>query len=188
MMLQMNQIRVFALVVAFVLLWAGASQARGKWEEDQVKALFLYNLLLFVDWPEGVVEDRIRLGITGDDELLERLGAFEGKKIKGKELVVHRWDLGKDSCPPLHALFIGASERDRLPQILQRLGNQPVLTMSDISGFAEQGGMVCFAYLGPWGDSETYRKRFEVNLSMVKRTGLFLRASLLRLSDIINDL
>jgi hypothetical protein len=61
---------VFFVIAAGVLLRGPGPVAAGS-PHERVKALYLYNFLLFVDWPEQALGqgDVIRVGVTGDDPL-----------------------------------------------------------------------------------------------------------------------
>jgi len=78
--------------------------------------------------------------------------------------------------------------RDRSAlHILDKVGNRPVLTVSDMDGFAQMGGMVCFKHMACKEHQAGHGKRFEINISAVERGGLKIRSRLLRLSDIVNQ-
>ena len=56
-------------------------------DKKEIIALYLFNFLLFVDWPEDASSDRntITLIIHGDLRLYEVMKSLEGKTIKGKK-------------------------------------------------------------------------------------------------------
>ena len=68
-----------------------------------------------------------------------------------------------------------------------------MLTVSDMEGFAHIGGMVSFSkilQLGKSGYSSVpieKNKRFQINLTAVRRAGLKIRARLLRIADIVQN-
>jgi hypothetical protein len=75
-------------------------------------------------------------------------------------------------------LLIGADERPRLHALLTRIGNRPVLTVSDAEGFGKEGVLINF-YI-----SEDDRVRFEISSNEVKRSPLKISAQLLRLARV----
>jgi len=167
----------------------GPGQACAQSEIDRIKALHVYNFLLFVDWPEEADQkrDHLEVGIMGDPNLWRLLGAMDRKKIKGKELIIMQVNGDGSLLGSLHVLFIGASLRHEAPRILEELKGQPVLTMSDMAGFTEMGGMVRFTYLNRQPDKKAALKRFKVNLKAVESAGLSIRSQLLRLSHIVTN-
>ena len=64
-----------------------------------------------------------------------------------------------------HLLFIGASERDRLPVLLRQLEGRPVLTVGDATGYGGAGVVLNFY-------TSDSRIRFEANTTAAARSGL----------------
>jgi hypothetical protein len=150
-------------------------------KEYQVKAAFLLRFLQFVEWPENsfaTTDAPIRIGILGDDPfgtVLDRMAAAE--QVRNRPLVVVRSDktAGVRDC---HMIFVAASERERLAAIAQELPMEAVLTVSDIDGFAERGGIIRFFVADK-------KVRFEINPSVAQRQQLKLSAQLLSLGRIV---
>ena len=178
---------ILFLATAIYFVLSGPGAATLAYEQGKIKALYLYNFLLFVDWPEAVADERkiIRVAVAGDDPLFESLRRVSGKPVKGRKLVVEQFDTVEDLDTPCHALFVGLSKRDIALRVLEKVRDQPVLTISDMKGFTSMGGMVYFKHLGQLEGTAGNLKRFEINLRAVERAGLKIRARLLRISDIV---
>lgn len=174
------------LPVLLLLLWAATAISPAPASpvastEYQVKAAFLYNFAKFVEWPpEALPEGRpFVIGILGQDPFGSALDeAAAGRTIRERRIAVRR--LSKlDEAADSHILFISESEGEALPRILKRLGSAPVLTVSDLPRFAEQGGMVQLVM-------EQSRVRFAINVASVERAGLKPSSQLLKLARIVN--
>jgi hypothetical protein len=144
--------------------------------EYQVKAAFLYNFAKFVKWPEGAaLGATFVIAVVGDDpfgDVLDR--TFAGKTILDRRVEVRR--LGSLETPDrIQILFVSSSERARLPRLLKSLEGASVLTVGEMEGFTEQGGMIALR-LG--GDVV----RFDVNLDQVERAHLKMSSQLIRLA------
>src|SRR5438093_10899211 len=119
--------KIFFLLLACLPAFAPCLvfQARAQGDralEYQVKAAFLYNFVKFVDWPPDVSKPNspITIGILGEDPFGDKLDAMiKGKSVDGRELVIKRHLDGPQEWNACHVLFISASERKRLPQILE---------------------------------------------------------------------
>ena len=83
-----------------------------------------------------------------------------------------------NSC---HVLFISSSEKIIIKTILKKVDNNPILTVSDINGFSEQGGSIEF-YV------EENKIRFAINMRTLKETDIKVSSKLLRLAKVINPL
>lgn len=130
-----------ALLAACFTVAAAASQP-AEFTEYEVKSAMLYNFARFVDWPPGAFPDSrkpIVIGIVGQDpfgSMLEDMVC--DKAVSGRSIVVRRLHM----FPPpetVHLLFISRSERARLKELLQAAARLPVLTVSDMDGFAGAG-------------------------------------------------
>ena len=150
--------------------------------EYQIKAAFLYNFLKFVDWPSEVLpesSDVITVCVFGDDPFGEALESIKDKLVKGRRLTIRRLGPVKDleSC---HVLFIGASEEARLPQVVQSLRGASVLTIGEIEGFAESGGIINFVV-------KKNKVHFEINLNNAERARLKLSSQLLSVARVVRQ-
>jgi hypothetical protein len=137
-------------LLAFAIALAGAAPPPGggqslRPDEYERKATFIYNLVKFIDWPEGVfrsASDSIRLVIIGQDPFkgaLDRL--FADKTVDHRRIVVVHSASGV-TAPPGNIVFLAASEEQRLGKVLAAYCHAPVLTMSDIDNFAARGGVI----------------------------------------------
>jgi len=75
-------------------------------------------------------------------------------------------------------LFIGDSEQGRVAQILSSLDSAPVLTVSELTGFAKVGGIIRLM------DYDN-RLHFKVNLAAARRIGLTISTDTLKLADAV---
>jgi hypothetical protein len=148
--------------------------------EYQVKAAFLYNFAKFVEWPAEVFQDNkpFVIGIVGHDPfggLIDE--AVSGKTVRDRKITVNRYSKIEDAANS-HILFVAGSEGEEVARILKRLGKAPVLTVSDIERFAEEGGMIQLV-------TDQNRVRFAVNVAAVDRAGLKPSSQLLKLAQIV---
>jgi len=74
-----------------------------------------------------------------------------------------------------HILFISNSEKGRLPQIIKQLSGSSVLTVGEMPGFTETGGMINFVLEGT-------KIRFQINNDAANSAGLKISSKLLNLS------
>lgn len=159
-----------------VLVLASATGQTAPVPEYQVKAGFLLNVAQFVTWPSQS-SDPFVIGILGDDPFGSYLDeTVRGQKVNDRPLVVQRFRRRADprSC---NILFISQSERERVAQIISNLKGRTVLTVSDIDGFTELGGMIQFF-------TERNNIRMRINLDAVKASNLKVSSKLLRVADV----
>ena len=168
-----------ALALGLASLVCTAGPGAGIPLEDQVKAGFLYNFIFFVEWPpkERVEGDSRSICIVGESSLRDAFSSVEGRPVEGRKLIVAHLDgdAEPESLRACDVLFISASLADEIDDILQSLEGYPVLSVSEVEGFALAGGMINFVTRETVG--------FEINPGAAELVGIKLRSGLLRVAD-----
>jgi uncharacterized protein DUF4154 len=148
--------------------------------ESEVKAAYLYSFGRFVQWPtrsDGTAA-RFTICVLGTDPFGATLDAIvAGTTVRGRNVAVRRLP-AVAAATDCDVVFISASEERQLAAILEHLRNADVLTVSDMTQFAERGGMIQFVTVAN-------RVRFEINLSPARQAGLILSSELLRVASTV---
>lgn len=172
--------------VCLPLLWgAGLGAVRAQdipQPEYPVKAAFLLNFAKFVEWPAPAFaqpDAPLVIGVIGDGPWGNAGEVFTGKTVQGRPVVVEQVELGP-ALKNCHVLFVAASEEKRARRILESLASASVLTVSDMDGFLERGGLIQFV-------TEHNKVRFEINRAAAQRAGLKVSAQLLKLAKAVRD-
>jgi hypothetical protein len=157
-------------------------------QTHKIEALYLYNFLLFVDWPKtaGSHSNTIKVVISGDPHLYEALKPMQGRMIRGEKLVIGFLTKTED-LDKCRVLFVGDGEKPRVRELLKKVHGKPVLTISHMEGFVHLGGMVGLKNRADLFENGKKQKRFIINLSAVRESHLKIRSRLLRISDIFNN-
>lgn len=169
------------LVFGFIaLLFQTASARADSVAEYGVKAGFVYNFAKFVEWPDRVFTAAaapLRLCILGKAPLDGKLQLLAERQAQGHPIEVIDNPSPQDwrNC---QMLYLGADQASRMKTLRGALAHTPVLTISDIPNFAQQGGMIEL-YI------EEGRVRFAINLAMAQQAGLKLDAQMLRMAKIV---
>jgi hypothetical protein len=191
------RIRVWILVVVVLVLlagvqvWADSVSA----QEYQVKAAFLYNFIMFVDWPDAKMaadNEPVIIGIIGQDPFEDAFGPIKDKQAKGRKVIIERFkgleelkkadkaemDKEIEAIKKCHLLFICRSEKEKgvVKEIVDLIKGCNVLVVGDTEGFLEsKGGIINFIL-------EDKKVRFEVDLVAARQANLKIRSQLLRLA------
>jgi hypothetical protein len=165
----------FALLVARP---AAAADEETAFDEYKVKAAYLYNLTKFVTWPDSSFpspDSDFVIAILGADPFGQPMDQLLlDRTAIGRRIRLERVD-SVERLARCHILFISRSMESGAQTILEQLAGQPVLTVSDMAGFGEIGGVFAFYLEGP-------NVRFEVNQSAARKSGLQVSAKLLSLA------
>jgi hypothetical protein len=170
----------FALVLAsfFGLGSICCFAQTGTAHEYALKAGVLYHIIEYVEWPGGTNNtSAIEIGLLGDIPFADALEVLNGKTVQGRKLEVKRITVPSqaESC---QVVFVGASEKPRISQIVIELKNRPILTVGEFEGFAEKGGMVNLV-AGP------NRIIMEINRQVAADAKLSMSSQLLKLAKLV---
>ncbi len=163
---------------ALVLGLAGAAAAQPSREYD-LKAVFLFNFVTFVDWPAGALPAKAPfvIGILGEDPFGKALDdVIAGEKFRDLPLQARRCRTVEEARQ-CQIVFISASEAAHLPAILAELRGRPVLTVADQPRFLEAGGMIAFA--------TGARVQLHINPGAAQQAGLVISSKLLRVAKVV---
>jgi len=163
------------------LLAIVSANTRAQTKEYQIKAAFLYNFVQFIEWPASVFATTnapFRIGVLGDNPFKGALEAtVQGETVNDHKMVVETaQQVGE--LKDCQVIFISRSEKDHINEILSQLDSSAVLTVSEVDGFAQRGGIINF-YL------EGTKVRFEINPAAAQRDGLKIGSQLLSLGKIV---
>jgi YfiR/HmsC-like len=163
-----------ALALAIFICCA---QAQAVFTPYDVEAAYLYNFGKFVRWPAdaATASTPFTICILGDDPFGEKLNSLvanetiQGRSIATKHLA------STSAAENCQIVFLGQSEQARLAKDISDLNRKPVLTVSNLPGFLEHGGMIQFL-------QQNNKVRFAVNLAPSEQAGLTLSSELLKVA------
>jgi len=167
---------VLALLHVGIVSRASAQQTLAPMEEEQLQASFIWQFLQLTEWspPQALPENIFTLGIVGTsrvEEFLEHI--TRNRKLPDGKTVVLRKITTLDDIERCRAVYVCVSETLRLPQILARSKNKPVLTIGRDPQFIEKGGIINFF-------AENNRLRYEINLDEASTSSITFSSKLLR--------
>lgn len=166
-----------SLVAAVTLVLPACPAMAADLAEYQVKAAFIYNFTRYVEWPPEAMNSKdnaFTVCIIGQDPFGAAFSSVEGRAVGGRPLRVRREVRLEDSVH-CQVAFIADSEERRLQPMLKVLSSAPVLTISDIEGFAEAGGAIGLFVA-------ENRLQFDANFATLQRANLKASSQALRLA------
>lgn len=166
----------FAVIISLIT----NSIAYGNESEREylVKAAFLYNFLKFVTWDKNTENNEIKICTIGDPEYLKDIKTIEGKKVHEKAISVPepQTDNNSNECD---VIFLSRYDSHDYTRLIAETQGKGVLTVSDIVGFAEKGGIIEFY------TTEDNKVRFKINIRAAEKNGLKISSELLKLAVIV---
>jgi hypothetical protein len=169
--------RLIILLAAALGLASGSASAQTPLTENQARASFVLNFARYVDWPTTAMPARdspLTICLLGNDSRGLNLADIAGRKIGEHTIEVRRVErvAATEGC---QVVYLADSEERRLTSHLQTLATRSILTVSDVDGFIDAGGMI-----GLLRSNE--RLQFEINRDALQVGGLKASAHLLRLA------
>jgi len=111
----------------------------------KVKAIFIYNFTLYVEWPEEKKSGDFIIGVFGGyPALLEILKSVaQTRKIGLQTLKIENYN-SVDEINKCHVLFVIREKSNQLPAILRKLIGNNTLLITDNKGLGKQGACISF--------------------------------------------
>jgi hypothetical protein len=168
--------------LALACLWlaaggAFAGSSHSGVGEYQVKAALIFNFTKFIEWPTNAftAEDTpFVIGIVGEDPFRGALDEALSREFVGKRPIKIERLSSEADMSHCQMLFVSRSEKARAAEILSKVQNKPILTISETEGFGKMGGMVNFTM----ADKTV---QFELNAGAAQSAGVKISSKLLHL-------
>jgi hypothetical protein len=158
--------------------------------EYKLKAAFVYNFVLFTDWPAAAANANVNPGanssanpsepaplnvcVNTDSALRPALGEFNDRTAKGRRIQVRAWT-DVESMRQCHVLVLDSIDREHWAQIRKNLAGAAVLTVADDAEIGRNGAIITL-YL------ENNRIAFDIDVNAARQARLTLSSKLLRLA------
>jgi len=156
-------------------------------DKTMLKALYTYKFSKFTQWPYSKLNTntkRFHFCMLGQNQFSQQMKQISlGKTVQGLPLSIDVFDSGlapETLLSECHILFISKSERHRLATILSSLKQSPILTISDIDEFSNQGGMITLA-------EDQGKIRFQINPKAIQLAGVSISSKIMELAEIVNN-
>jgi len=155
-------------------------------EQAKLKVLYTYKIGKFAEWPDNKLNattGNFQLCILGRNPFSQQaLNMIIGKSVQGIPLSIETFDsslITEEVLSTCHIVFISSSEKKRLSTILFSLQKMPVLTVSDIHGFSDSGGMITLV-------KDHGKLRFQINQKALQQANISVSSKIIELAEIID--
>lgn len=147
--------------------------------EDDVKLALVYKISRFVSWPETDGIGDFMLCLADAKAHVKAVRRLKGRSIRERAIRVHLiTDRADDDPATCDVVYLTNDDAARSSALINRFANQPVLMVSDIPQFAENGGMVGLSIVDG-------RISMTINVATYERAGLIISSQLLELARLI---
>lgn len=168
------------LIALALLVPATVVRAQSVLREADAKAAYLYNFLVFGDWPrEPAPGGPLTLCVVGADSLDGALTRFARTPVRNREVKVDYFVTAAD-VRRCHLLFVPEAQTSQLNPLLRAAAGAPVLVVTDAEGGLARGAMI---ELRP----ADRRLVFAVRVNALRAAGVQLPASVMRLAAEVRE-
>jgi hypothetical protein len=161
---------------------APAAVGTGSAGEYEIKAAYLRNFVLFVEWPAAAMgpgDEPVVIGVFDPTPFGPAFPSLQGKTVKRRAIKI-RVCRSIDDAQRCHVVFVNPREPHIAATVLKGLVDKPVLTVGETPGFLQDGGVIRFAESGG-------RVRLEISLAAALRANLRISSQLLELAKVTDN-
>ncbi|MDI1362475.1 YfiR family protein [Methylotenera sp.] len=141
--------------------------------EYKLKAAFIYNFILLTEWPK-TVNDSLRVCVIGKSAMDDAINEIDGTEANKRYIRIIRLQ-NFSNIEACEVLYLGDTDPLDIKNILNKLGELPVLTVSDNVDLVKSGVMINMF-------PDNRRLVFNVNVESAKHAHLTLSSRLVRLA------
>lgn len=172
----LNAGRLLCVVLVGLLCAEARLVAQVVPDEYPLKAAFMYQFPQFVEWPSAAWQEArtVQFCVLEPNPFgseLEQL--IQGESLNGRPLAVKEI-YGADELAGCHVLFVGTRSGDP-SAVLKASAGRPVLTIGEVEGFLESGGIIAMKIVDG-------KVRFEIHAANAQKAGLRISSQLLSLA------
>lgn len=133
--------------------------------QEKKYAVMMLNFAKGLQWPASTAAGNFVIGIYEYPPLAAELNALRASARVGTRNIEIR-ELGSpDEVQKCHMLFVPAYKTKRLPEILDTIGEKPVLILTNKSDFAKKGAGINFVLVDG-------KLRYELNSRSIEKRGM----------------
>lgn len=172
------------IIIIVLILFGSYEYANTESKEYLLKAGFFAKFADFVEWPNNTDIDDLSkpflIEILGDNpfgNILDNM--YNSQKIRGKKVKIRYID-NIDEISDCKILFICSDMKNQIETILKRIGEKPILSISESDDLAKIGVHINF-YITTRGTIH-----FEINEKKAKQANLKIDILLLEIAKIVN--
>lgn len=144
-------------------------------DNNQGKALFVYNFAKYIQWPEDADAEVFTIGVLGQKDVYEELAKLcEEKKINGLPVVVRMID-DPEKISDCKIIYISRGQNLFFKDMMGLIGNEKILLVTEGKEMVKQGADISMM-------KQDNRLAFEINKESITKKGLIVPNELMVLA------
>jgi len=164
------------MLLLCMMLAVPVAQAADVSPEYRLKAALIFKLTRFISWNDAT---EVNVCVVGDNPFGDALDGMQGMQSNNRQVRLHYLAAG-ESLSRCQLAFIAEDNHAMLTDMVHNTAGKPVVTLSDIRGFAREGGMIEII-------RRNSRLSFTINMKTVRESGVQIATPLLQISSLIGQ-
>lgn len=136
------KIKFFFIILIFITGLSVNVKATGNL--SNVEAMFIYNFLRHVNWPEGNGSENFVIGVYGNSDTYDQLIQFTANRKVGTKSIEVRKISSVTEAVSCQLIFVPAESMSAIPQIKKQIGSQACLIVGESEGSNSKGSTIEF--------------------------------------------
>lgn len=171
----MNKVRFFLVAGLVMLANFGSAQNR---PAHELHSMMIYNFLKYIEWPGDKNSGDFVVGVIDSDPVYNTLNAWYGNKTRGNKKFIVKKASASDDLSQFQLVYLGKSGSDKFDGILGKIGNKPVLTVTEKNGLGKKGSCINFRVVDN-------RLKFELNPAAIEKSSLKTSSQLTNMAIVL---
>jgi hypothetical protein len=164
------------ILVTFGMVLLISDSSYAQLDESKVKALWVHTLMSYIKWQNGDSDSKKTICTRGLDRTYHFLKEVQEEKQTSYKFIETGTNSNLEEC---NLLYIATSEESNMTSILNSVESQNIVTVSDIKGFADDGGIIELSH-------NKGTVKLKINVKAAKKAKIIINSDLLAVSKIIN--
>jgi hypothetical protein len=160
-------------VLALVILLIGGAHIYA--QEENVLSLYIYNFTRYIDWPAGNSNTDFVIDIIGHKSVYEKLKNNTNGRKAGNRNIIVRYLESANAITRSDILFVGFWQSKDIAKIIDKVGNNNTLLISEKDGLIDAGVGINFIIRNDV-------IKFEIKPANIQKKGLKITDELLKLA------
>jgi len=143
-------------------------------QNEKVKALFIYNFIKNVEWPQNNTQGDLIVGVLGSNAMKGELESLTNTQRIGNQAIKVRFFSSPEEVTNCHVLYVSPGKTGQISVLLSKLNNQSTLIISDGKNGISQGAGINFTI-------NDDKLRFEISKNRIEQHGMKVSSNLVKM-------
>jgi hypothetical protein len=166
---KMKMRRIFSVVL--IVFWSGMVMNA---QNEKVKALFIYNFIKHVEWPQSNMQGDLIVGVLGSNVMKGELESLTSTQRMGNHGIKVKIFSNPEEVLNCHVLYVSPGKSGQIANLSAKLNSQSTLIISDGRNGIAQGAGINFTI-------NDDKLRFEISKNRIEQHGMKVSSDLVKM-------